>query len=121
MARKKRPPNWFLPGWVHKCLSRRRKRDRLREIWGDDCWWCDRPMRFDGPPNCGKAATIEHLRPKAKGGTWALDNLRLCHVGCNRHLGDRSREEKERMRTAMRPRPAEPRPRTPDPGGRATA
>ena len=55
-------------------------------------------MRFEGPPNCGKAATLEHLMPLSKGGTWAIDNLRLCHVGCNRHLGDRLPEQKERMR-----------------------
>ncbi|HEX8193787.1 MAG TPA: HNH endonuclease [Allosphingosinicella sp.] len=65
---------------------------------GDLCWRCRRPMRFEGPPNCGKAATIEHILPCAKGGTSAIDNLRLCHVGCNRHLGDRTPEEKERMR-----------------------
>ena len=55
-------------------------------------------MRFEGPPNCGKAATIEHVLPRSKGGTSAIANLRLCHVGCNRHLGDRTPEAKERMR-----------------------
>jgi hypothetical protein len=27
-----------------------------------------------------------------------MDNLALCHVGGNRHLGDRPLEQKERMR-----------------------
>ena len=94
----KRRPNWFLPGWVHKRLNRHRKFARVRRRDGDDCWRCGRPMRFEGPPNCGKAATIEHVQPLSRGGSWALDNLRLCHVGCNRHLGDRTPEEKERMR-----------------------
>lgn len=55
-------------------------------------------MRFEGKPNCGKAATIEHHLPLSRGGTWALENLRLCHVGCNRHLAANTPEKKERMR-----------------------
>ena len=55
-------------------------------------------MRFGGPPNCGKAATIEHYLPRSKGGGDGLRNLRLCHVGCNRHLADHLPEQKERMR-----------------------
>lgn len=93
----KATPNWFLPGWAHQ----RRKRERLaklRALHGDKCWRCNRQMRFDGPPNCGKAATVEHLLPKSKGGTDELDNLRLCHVGCNRHLADAMPEQKNRMR-----------------------
>lgn len=89
---------WFLPAWAHKAARKRRKRELLRARHGDECWRCGFPMRFEGPPNCGKAATIEHLMPLAKGGTWQLDNLRLCHVGCNRHLGARTPEQKERMR-----------------------
>lgn len=95
---KKTLRNWFLPGWMHRHVSHRRKFQRLRELHGDNCWRCNHPMRFGGLPNCGKAATIEHLTPLSKGGTWAMDNLRLCHVGCNRHLKDHSREQKERMR-----------------------
>ena len=55
-------------------------------------------MRFGGPPNCGKAATIEHRIPKSSGGSDELDNLVLCHVGCNRHLADHLPAQKERMR-----------------------
>jgi 5-methylcytosine-specific restriction endonuclease McrA len=98
MGRKKSPSKWVLPGWVHRRLDRKNKRAKLREIHGDNCWRCGHPMRFDGKPNCGKAATVEHLIPLSKEGTWALDNLRLCHVGCNRHLADHMPEQKERMR-----------------------
>lgn len=93
----KERPNWFLPGWVHRRL-RKKKLAAIRVRDGDDCWRCNRPMRFEGPPNCGKAATIEHVMPRSKGGSDALTNLRLCHVGCNRHLADRLPEQKERMR-----------------------
>lgn len=98
MARNRKAPNRFLPGWAHRRNRRRGLLPKLREIHGGDCWRCNRPMRFGEPHNCGKAATIEHVMPLSKGGTWALDNLRLCHVGCNRHLGDKLPEQKERMR-----------------------
>ena len=55
-------------------------------------------MRFGQPLNRGKAATIEHVLPLSDGGTWALENLRLCHKGCNQHLGTNTPEQKERMR-----------------------
>ena len=69
-----------------------RKRD------GDDCWRCHKPLRFGPPFNVGKAATIEHVKPLADEGSWELDNLRLCHKGCNKHLGTNTPEQKERMR-----------------------
>jgi 5-methylcytosine-specific restriction endonuclease McrA len=62
-------------------------------------------MRFGPPHNRGKAATIEHLTPRCDSGTDELDNLVLCHVGCNRHLGTFSREQKERMRINQSARP----------------
>ena len=95
-------PNWFLPGWVHR-HRRRKLLKALRARDGDQCWRCNRPMRFEGEPNCGKAATIEHYLPKAKGGTDDLANLRLCHVGCNRHLADHAPAQKERMRINRAP------------------
>ena len=97
VAKKKSAIKW-LPWWFHRHLNRRRKFAKLREVHGDNCWRCGHPMRFEGAPNCGKAATIEHLNPQSKGGTWAFENLRLCHVGCNRHLADHTPQEKERMR-----------------------
>ena len=36
--------------------------------------------------------------PRSLGGPSTFDNLVLCHPGCNRHLADRPREQKERMR-----------------------
>jgi hypothetical protein len=90
--------NWW---WLHREHKRRRAAIRARD--GDNCWRCNRPMRFDGPPNCGKAATIEHLLPLALGGTDDLDNLVLCHPGCNRHLGVHPPAHKERMRINRAP------------------
>ena len=95
----RRAPNWFLPGWVFRLHKRKERARKVRARDGDDCWRCGHPMVFDGRnANAGRAATVEHVLPLSKGGTWALDNLRLCHVGCNRHLADRDPAQKERMR-----------------------
>lgn len=84
-------------GWVLECVEKKRRRGALRARDGDNCWRCNRPMNFNDP-NCRRAATIEHVTPRSKGGTDDLGNLRLCHVGCNRHLADHEPEQKERMR-----------------------
>ena len=98
-AKKRKFINCFLPIWVFKAKRDSERFAKVRERDGDNCWQCGHPMVFDGPhPNKGRAATIEHVLPLAKGGTSALDNLRLCHVGCNRHLADRDPGQKERMR-----------------------
>jgi 5-methylcytosine-specific restriction endonuclease McrA len=92
---KRRP--WFQPGWVFR-RARRKRIAALRARDGDNCWRCNRPMRFGAPFNRGKAATVEHVLARALGGTDDLGNLRLCHIGCNRHLGTAPPEQKERMR-----------------------
>lgn len=98
MAGNKQVARWWLPAWAHRAQRKRKKIAQVRARDGDACWRCNKPMRFGGIPNCGKAATIEHLEPLSRGGTWALDNLALCHPGCNRHLADKPRAQKERMR-----------------------
>ena len=97
MARKKSIAG-FLPFWAHKHRKKRLRFDAVRARDGDDCWRCGYSMVFDGKPNCGRAATVEHVLPLSKGGSWGLDNLKLCHVGCNRHLANHDPAQKERMR-----------------------
>ena len=87
-----------LPWFVRKHLEKKARREAIRARDGDNCWRCGHPVRFGKPFNSGKAVTIEHKMPKALGGTDDLENLVLCHVGCNRHLGVNSPEQKERMR-----------------------
>lgn len=89
---------WFVPPWLREHIRKKARREALRRRDGDNCWQCGQPMRFGAPHNVGKAATIEHRVPKAHGGTDDLENLVLCHVGCNRHLGANSAQQKERMR-----------------------
>ena len=53
-------------------------------------------------PGCERSRRVDahHIVHWAHGGRTDLDNLVLCHVGCNRHLGANSRQQKERMRLA---------------------
>lgn len=74
------------------------KIDQLRARDGDHCWLCDGKLDFNAPPNSKKAPTKEHLEAQANGGSDALDNLVLCHPGCNRLLGNRSKADKLKMR-----------------------
>lgn len=88
----------YLNPWMFKRERDRRRFLKVRQRDGDNCWRCGHPMDFSEPRNGKKSATIEHVNPKALGGTGALANLRLCHVGCNRHLAANTPEQKERMR-----------------------
>ena len=91
-----------MPGqqWYHKRQKKISKVKALRARDGDNCWLCGHKMRFVGIPNIGKAATVEHLQPLSKGGNSAMENLALCHVGCNRHMKDSDRAHKEKMRAS---------------------
>ena len=74
------------------------KLDRLRERDGDSCWLCLGKLDFAAVPNSKKAPTKEHLIPRSDGGTDTLDNLVLCHPGCNKQLGNRPKADKLKMR-----------------------
>jgi hypothetical protein len=88
----------YLNPWMFKRDQKQERFALLRERDGDNCWRCRRPMRFDLPRGHAQAPTIEHLLPKAQGGTLALDNLCLCHGRCNWMMGDNTPQVKERMR-----------------------
>ena len=91
----------YLNPWMFKREKVRRRFAKLREQHGDRCWLCHHPMDFSEPRNKPKSATEEHLLPRALGGTSKLDNLVLCHVGCNRHLGANLPEQKLKMRQPL--------------------
>lgn len=69
-------------------------RRRLLERDGDDCWICGHNLHDN--------VTIEHKVALANGGTWAMNNLALAHVECNRALARLPLVAKEAARTAMR-------------------
>jgi hypothetical protein len=66
---------------------------KLLQRDGHDCWFCARQLGTD--------ITIEHLQPRALGGSWNLDNLALAHRGCNKTAGHLSRIKKEAMRDEL--------------------
>jgi hypothetical protein len=74
------------------------KVERLRARDGDRCWLCEGMLDFGAIPNSKKAPTIEHVEARANGGTDALENLALCHPGCNKHLANKPKDEKLRIR-----------------------
>lgn len=80
--------------------KRRQRVDELRRAYGDLCWKCGGRLSFH-PFATRRRATIEHLLSKKAGGTSDWENVRLCHPGCNRHLGIETPEQKRRMRTAL--------------------
>lgn len=77
--------------WWKRQRERRRLVRTLLVRDGDQCWLCTRPI------SRGRE-TLEHLIAQALGGTDALENLVLCHHGCNVHLKDRPLEQKLKMR-----------------------
>jgi 5-methylcytosine-specific restriction endonuclease McrA len=65
---------------------------RVMRLHGVQCWWCKRKVQFSVvhgriksryPAPDKRAASIDHLIPRSKGGSNALENLRLVHFGCN--------------------------------------
>lgn len=88
----------YLNPWMFRREKKRSKIKEIRERDGDNCWRCHQPMDFEAVPNSRKAPTIEHLESKKHGGTLSIENVVLCHPGCNRHLGTNTPSQKRRMR-----------------------
>jgi hypothetical protein len=75
--------------------------ERIRARDGENCWCCGGKLEFDAQPNSKKAPTREHLVAQSLGGGNALDNLALCHAGCNRMLADKPLKQKQAIRAKM--------------------
>src|SRR6267142_2686798 len=80
-------------------LNKRRRVRRLITLRGKDCCLC-------GMPIVVAEMTLEHVIPKAHGGSNALKNLSLSHWDCNRRRG--TRDFWAVRRRAMLPLPDEP-------------
>lgn len=77
------------------------KQARVKLIIARDgmlCWLCNRHL-LKGGKSKNRRITLEHLTPRALGGSDELENLALCHPGCNRHLADRTLTKKLKIRT----------------------
>ncbi|MEC4815649.1 MAG: HNH endonuclease signature motif containing protein [Scytonema sp. PMC 1069.18] len=57
------------------------KKSQLLQEYGSCCWWCSRHL----PSN---QLTLDHLKPKSRGGSNSLENLRLACFPCNNSRGN---------------------------------
>jgi hypothetical protein len=53
------------------------------------CWICGGDVDLGAPPAAAAAATVDHVVPRARGGTSDRANLRLAHRRCNGRRGSR--------------------------------
>ncbi|WP_204153736.1 HNH endonuclease [Leptolyngbya sp. CCY15150] len=61
--------------------QKRAKKARLIDEFGSCWWWCRRCLP-------AKQLTLDHLKPKSRGGSNSLENLRLACSRCNHSRGD---------------------------------
>ncbi|MBC7824452.1 MAG: HNH endonuclease [Candidatus Parcubacteria bacterium] len=61
--------------------QKRAKTAQLLREFGPQCFWCG----CDLPPG---TQTLDHLKPKSRGGSNSLENLRLACFSCNNFRGD---------------------------------
>ncbi len=61
--------------------QKRAKTTQLLREFGSQCFWC-------GCDLLSGTRTLEHLRPKSKGGSNSPENLRLACFPCNNSRGD---------------------------------
>ena len=57
--------------------------------YGNSCTLCGSPIRLDLPRRHPDGPSVEHLRPRSKGGSDDLPNLRPAHLRCNSARGNR--------------------------------
>jgi 5-methylcytosine-specific restriction endonuclease McrA len=57
------------------------KKAQLVKEYGSRCWWCGRCLPEE-------ELNLEHLKPKSRGGSNSLENLRLAGFSCNRSRGN---------------------------------
>lgn len=65
---------------------------RLQKVGDRDGWVCGichETVSSAAKPATGwRSPTLDHIKPKAKGGTDGLANLQVAHYGCNQEKGD---------------------------------
>ena len=83
--------------WNKTAKWKRARIELLKARDGLLCWLCNRHL-LKGGKRKNQQITIEHLVARSLGGGDNLENLALCHPGCNRQLADRSIEKKRQIR-----------------------
>lgn len=64
-----------------------RVKQHLFDIQQGLCRYCGRRMNLNGPEKSKLLATIDHIVPLRRGGTWAKPNLILACSRCNNYKG----------------------------------
>ena len=64
----------------------------VKQCYGWRCWYCPR-----------LATTVDHYRPKSRGGSGSIENLRPCCGPCNEAKADIPPSEWHRTRQRERP------------------
>jgi 5-methylcytosine-specific restriction endonuclease McrA len=59
----------------------RNKRDQIHLAWNFECAYCGEPL--------GRSGTLDHVIPKALGGSADLHNVISCCLACNSSKGHR--------------------------------
>jgi 5-methylcytosine-specific restriction endonuclease McrA len=70
----------------------RRRRRKLFEASGGRCYWCGEPTHLNAPTEANrhidtKYATIDHLLPQQRGGSFRRENTVLACYECNERRG----------------------------------
>lgn len=66
--------------------ERRRKRIKCYDRQDGKCYYCKRQLNLINPKS-KTYATIEHIKERRQGGTWALKNLAVACKRCNNRQG----------------------------------
>jgi 5-methylcytosine-specific restriction endonuclease McrA len=75
--------------------QKRNKKQELSNLDGTCCWWCRKELPLE-------ELTLDHLRPKSRGGSNSLENLRLACLPCNTSRGNSSYPPRERKVTVSK-------------------
>jgi 5-methylcytosine-specific restriction endonuclease McrA len=62
-------------GFLRKREAKARFREQILKGWDYKCAYCREPL--------GKSGTLDHVRPKVKGGETVVSNLVACCLSCN--------------------------------------
>jgi 5-methylcytosine-specific restriction endonuclease McrA len=62
---------------------------QLAERDGPDCGICGEPVDLDAPTTDPMRPSVDHIWPRARGGTNDPANLQIAHLRCNNHKKDR--------------------------------
>lgn len=68
--------------------TRQRQRRAILARWGPVCWLCGKGIDLTLAWPDPRCFTRDHVLPRSKGGTDALENLRPAHRNCNSLRGN---------------------------------